>query len=223
MKSLNSYVDHTLLKPTATKEDIQTLCKEAVDHKFYSVCVNSCYVGLARLELKDSTVKICSVVGFPLGAMSTQAKVEEANGALYDGADEIDMVMNIGFFKSQDYQAVLKDIQGVKNLMPNKVLKVIIETCYLEDFEITKATELVIEAGADFVKTSTGFGPRGASLHDIKLIKSVIRPEDKIKIKASGGIRDSKSALEYINLGVDRLGTSSGIAIMSNQTSKSDY
>lgn len=223
MKSLNSYVDHTLLKPTATKEDIQTLCKEAVDHKFYSVCVNSCYVGLAKLELKDSTVKICSVVGFPLGAMSTQAKVEEANGALYDGADEIDMVMNIGFFKSQDYQAVLKDIQGVKNLMPNKVLKVIIETCYLEDFEITKATELVIEAGADFVKTSTGFGPRGASLHDIKLIKSVIRPEDKIKIKASGGIRDSKSALEYINLGVDRLGTSSGIAIMSNQTSKSDY
>ncbi|GAA4282265.1 deoxyribose-phosphate aldolase [Gaetbulibacter aestuarii] len=223
MKSLNSYIDHTLLKSTATKQDIQILCKEAIDNQFFSVCLNSCYVALAKSELSDSAVRVCSVVGFPLGAMSSQAKIEEANGALYDGADEIDMVMNIGLFKSQDYKAVVKDIQGVKNLMPDRVLKVIIETCYLKDFEITKASELVIEAGADFIKTSTGFGPRGASIHDIKLIKSVIRPEDRIKIKASGGIRDSKTAMEYIDLGVDRLGTSSGIAMMSNQTSNSDY
>ena len=223
MTGLNKYIDHTLLKSTATKQDIETLCKEAVDHKFYSVCVNSCYVSLAKSALGTSETKICSVIGFPLGAMSSQAKVEEANGALYDGADEIDMVMNIGFFKSEDYKAVIKDIQNVKNLMPDRVLKVIIETCYLKDFEITKAAELVIEAGADFVKTSTGFGPRGASIHDIQLIKSVIRPEDQIKIKASGGIRDAKTAMEYISMGVDRLGTSSGIAIMSNQTSKLDY
>ncbi|MFH4968899.1 deoxyribose-phosphate aldolase [Gaetbulibacter sp. M240] len=223
MPSLNNYIDHTLLKPTASRNDIIALCKEAKEYQFHSVCVNSCYVGLAKSELSGSSIRVCSVVGFPLGAMNTVAKVEEARRAIHDGAHEIDMVFNIGFFKSQDYQAVINDISEVKKLMPHAILKVIIETCYLKDFEITKASELVIKAGADFIKTSTGFGSRGASIQDIELIKKAIQPKDKVKIKASGGIRDPKTALEYITLGVDRLGTSSGIAIVSNQISNSDY
>ena len=223
MPALNKNIDHTLLKPTASKNDIIALCKEAKEYQFHSVCVNSCYVSLAKSELSGSSIRVCSVVGFPLGAMSPRAKTEEARNALRDGANEIDMVMNSGFFKSQDYQAVIHDISEVKKLMPNAILKVIIETCYLEDSEITKASELVIKAGADFIKTSTGFGPRGASIKDIELIKKAIQPKDQVKIKASGGIRDAKTAMEYIALGVDRLGTSSGIAIVSNQISNSDY
>tara|TARA_R110000868_G_scaffold302731_1_gene563294 strand:- start:627 stop:1295 length:669 start_codon:yes stop_codon:yes gene_type:complete len=215
MKLLNNYIDHTLLKATATKNDIIKLCTEAKEYNFYSVCVNSCYVALAKSELNNTNVKACSVIGFPLGAMSTKAKVDEAKTAINNGADEIDMVINIGLLKSKDFDGVWKDIEAVKNIMPNHTLKVILETCYLEDLEIIKASELAIQSGADFIKTSTGFGTAGATIHDIKLMKSVAKNE--IKIKASGGIKDTKTALEYINLGVQRLGTSSGIQIITGK------
>lgn len=219
---LNRFIDHTLLKPTATKEDIIQLCKDAKDYKFFSVCVNSCYVGLAKAELINCDVNVCSVIGFPLGAMSTRAKVLETQQALKEGADEIDMVINLGFLKSKDYNAVFNDIEAVKNVMPNKVLKVILETCYLNDDEIIKASELAIQSGADFIKTSTGFGTRGATINDVKLMKSVAE-NSNVKIKASGGIRDYKTAMEFINLGVERLGVSSGIAIMNGEQAESDY
>ena len=217
MKLLNSYIDHTLLKPTATKSDIVKLCKEAKEHKFFSVCINSCYVALAKSELENSKVKVCSVIGFPLGAMNTQAKVEEAKSALANGADEIDMVINVGLLKSKDFDAVWNDIESVKKIMPDNILKVILETCYLEEDEIIKASELAIQSGSDFIKTSTGFGTGGATIHDVKLMKSVAK--NNAKIKASGGIKDAKTALEYINIGVERLGTSSGIAILTNDKS----
>lgn len=222
MRLLNTYIDHTLLKPTATKSDIIKLCNEARVYHFFSVCVNSCYVALAKSELEKSKVKVCSVIGFPLGAMSTQAKVEEAKSALKAGADEIDMVINIGLLKSKDFDAVWKDIEAIKKIMPHNILKVILETCYLEELEIIKASELAIQSGADFIKTSTGFGTEGATIHDVKLIKSVAN--NNAKIKASGGVKDTKTALNYINLGVDRIGTSSGIAIVTNgKSSNSNY
>lgn len=218
---LNKFIDHTLLKPTATTSDIINLCKEAKEHNFYSVCVNSCYVKLAKKELKNSDIKICSVVGFPLGAMSAKAKVFEAKRAIKDGADEIDMVINIGLLKSKKYRSVEKEIRAIKKSIQKKVLKVILETCYLSEEEIVKASKLALKAKADFIKTSTGFGSRGASIEDIKLMKSVAG--DKMKIKASGGIKDGKTAMEFIELGVGRLGTSSGIALVSNKKSESDY
>jgi deoxyribose-phosphate aldolase len=219
---LNNYIDHTLLKPFASKEDIVKLCKEAIHYNFYSVCVNSGFVKLAKSELKNSSIKVCSVISFPLGAMSTKAKVFEAQQALKEGADEIDMVINIGFLKSKDFDAVWKDIEAVKKIMPNQVLKVILETCYLDDIEIIKASELAVQSGADYIKTSTGFGTRGATLHDVELMKSVTQ-NSNTKIKASGGIRDYKTAMEFINRGVERLGVSSGIAIINGEVSNSDY
>ena len=216
---LNKYIDHTLLKATATKNDIIKLCQEAKAHQFFSVCVNSCYVSLAKKELLGTDIKICSVIGFPLGAMSTNTKVQETKQALLDGADEIDMVLNIGFLKSKDFDAVSEDIEAVKKEMPNRTLKVILETCYLEDYEIIKASELAIKSGADFIKTSTGFGTGGATIKDITLMKGVIK-NDATKIKASGGIRDTKTALEYINIGVDRIGTSNGITIVTGGVSE---
>ncbi|WNH10757.1 deoxyribose-phosphate aldolase [Thalassobellus suaedae] len=217
MKLINKYIDHTLLKATATKNDIIQLCNEAIEYQFYSVCVNSCYVTLAKQVLQDTSIKICSVIGFPLGAMSTTAKVAETKQAILDGADEIDMVLNIGLLKSKDFDAVWKEIETIKNIIPHHTLKVILETCYLEDLEIIKASELALQSGADFIKTSTGFGTGGASIHDVKLMKHIAK--DEAKIKASGGIKNLKTALEYINLGVDRIGTSSGIAIVSGNTS----
>lgn len=218
MKPLNTYIDHTLLKATATKNDIIQLCKEAKKYQFHSVCIHSCYTALAKEQLKNSHVNVCCVVGFPLGAMSTEAKVAETKQALFDGADEIDMVLNIGLFKSHDFDAVSHEIKAIKNCMPTKILKVILETCYLDELEIIKASELAIQSGADFIKTSTGFGTGGATIHDVKLMLQVAN--GKVKAKASGGIKDYKTALEYINLGVERLGTSSGISIVTGQTSE---
>jgi deoxyribose-phosphate aldolase len=218
---LNRYIDHTLLKPSATKTDIITLCDEAKEHQFFSVCVNSSNVKLAVKQLKDTKVKVCAVIGFPLGAMSTKAKVFEAKQALKDGADEIDMVLNIGALKSEAYNKVKKDIKKVKKIMPKKILKVILETCFLSDDEIRIACKLALEAGADFIKTSTGFGTGGATIHHVELMKSVAA--DKMKIKASGGIKDTETALKYIKLGVSRLGTSSGVSIVSGLISKEDY
>ena len=219
---INQYIDHTLLKPTTTKADIIQLCQEAKQYHFFSVCVNSCYVNLAKTTLQESNVKVCAVIGFPLGAMSTQAKVCETQQALSEGADEIDMVMNIGALKSKDFDFVWKEIEAVKNVMPNNILKVILETCYLEELEIIKASELAVQSGADFIKTSTGFGTRGATIHDVNLMKSIAQ-HSKTKIKASGGIRDYKTAKAFIDIGVERLGVSSGISIVNGTTSKSDY
>lgn len=216
MNSLNTYIDHTLLKATATEQDIINLCNEAKTYQFFSVCVNSCYVSLAKAELENSNVKVCSVIGFPLGAMSTKAKVEETKQALKDGADEIDMVLNVGFLKSKNFDAVWQDIEAVKQVMPHNTLKVILETCYLEEIEIIKASELAINSGADFIKTSTGFGTGGATIHDVKLMKSVAE-KCNVKIKASGGIRDTKTAKAYIEAGAERIGTSNGIAIVTGQ------
>lgn len=221
MKNLNQYIDHTLLKATATENDIIQLCKEAIQHQFYAVCVNSCYVALAKNELRGSNVKVCSVVGFPLGAMSAQAKVMEANKAIVEGADEIDMVLNIGLLKSENFDAVWKEIEAVKNAIGSNILKVILETCYLNKPEIIKASELALLSGADFIKTSTGFGTGGATIEDVKLMKSVVK--DQAKVKASGGIKDRVTALEYIALGAERIGTSSGIAIVTNKNTNNEH
>lgn len=218
---LNNYIDHTLLKPTATTDDIIQLCEEAKSYNFFAVCVNSCYVKLAKKELKKTGVKVCSVVGFPLGAMSTKAKVYETKKALKDGADEIDMVINVGYLKSKDYKKVYKDIRAIKKVLPKNTLKVILETCYLDDEEITKASELALKAKADFIKTSTGFGTGGATIDAVKLMKAVAG--DNMKVKASGGIRDAETAQQYIDLGVERLGVSAGIAIVNGEKTDSDY
>ncbi len=212
---LSKYIDHTLLKATATESDIIQLCKEAKKYKFYAVCVNSCYVELCKSLLQNSTVKIACVVGFPLGAMDTLAKINETKGALILGADEIDMVINIGFLKDKKYDLVGDEIKKIKKIVGNKILKVIIETCYLTDEEKKKATELTINAGADFVKTSTGFGTAGATLEDIELMKNIT--QNKIQIKASGGIRDYETAIKYIEKGVTRIGTSNGIQIVTGE------
>lgn len=214
MKKLNKYIDHTQLKAFATPDEIKELCEEAINHDFYAVCVNGCYVSLAKEELKNSSVKIASVVGFPLGAMSTASKVAEAKEAVKDGADEIDMVINIGWLKAGELDKVEQDIAAVKKAIGDKVLKVIIETCYLTAKEKKTACELSLNAQADFVKTSTGFGTGGATIEDVKLMRQVVG--DKLQVKASGGIRNTKTAKEYIEAGTDRIGTSSGIAIVNN-------
>jgi deoxyribose-phosphate aldolase len=200
------YIDYTLLKATATPADIEKLCKEALEYGFYSVCVNSGYVPLAAEQLKGSKVKVCTVVGFPLGAMSTQAKLYETSVALSQGAQEIDMVLNVGLFLSGNVAKVLDEIALLKQETGDRVLKVIIETCYLNDEQKRLASQVCVDAGADFVKTSTGFGTGGATLADVQLIREVVG--DHAKIKASGGIRDKQTALQYISLGVDRIGAS---------------
>ena len=200
------YIDYTLLKATATPADIEKLCKEALEYGFYSVCVNSGYVPLAAEQLKGSKVKVCTVVGFPLGAMSTQAKLYETSVALTQGAQEIDMVLNVGLFLSGNVAKVLEEIALLKQETGDRVLKVIIETCYLNDEQKRLASQVCVDAGADFVKTSTGFGTGGATLADVELIREVVG--DHAKIKASGGIRDKQTALQYISLGVDRIGAS---------------
>lgn len=200
------YIDYTLLKATATPADIEKLCKEALEYGFYSVCVNSGYVPLAAQLLKDTDTKVCTVVGFPLGAMSTQAKLYETSVALTQGAQEIDMVLNVGLFLSGNVAKVLDEIALLKQETGDRVLKVIIETCYLNDDQKRLASQVCVDAGADFVKTSTGFGTGGATLADVELIREVVG--DRAKIKASGGIRDKQTALQYISLGVDRIGAS---------------
>lgn len=212
MIEINKFIDHTLLKATATEADIIELCKEAREYDFFSVCVNSGYVPLAKKQLSNSKVKVCTVVGFPLGAMSTEAKVFEAEQALKDGAEEIDMVINLGELKSKNLTKVEEEIAAIKKAIGDKVLKVIIETCYLTPQEIVIASELAVKAKADFVKTSTGFGPDGAKMESIELMKRGIN--GSAKIKASGGIKNLDTALSYIEAGVERIGTSSGVSIV---------
>lgn len=211
---INKYIDHTILKAVATELDIKKLCKEAKENNFYSVCINSSYVKLASAELQGSDVKVCSVIGFPLGAMSKEAKIFEATQCIKDGATEIDMVINIGFLKSGKYIEVEKEIREIKNSIGKNILKVIIENCYLTDDEKKIVTEIVLKAGADFVKTSTGFGTGGATLEDLKLMKEIVK--DKIEIKAAGGVKDIETAIEFLNAGVTRLGTSSGVQLVTS-------
>lgn len=216
MINLEKYIDHTLLKPTATFNEIEKLCQEAIDYQFFSVCVNSGYVPFAKQILKNTDVKVCSVVGFPLGAMSPLAKIYETSQALKDGADEIDMVMNVGYFKTGQIAKVLDEITQIKRETDKKILKVILETCFLSDEQKKLACQVCVDAGADFVKTSTGFGSGGATPQDVILMRDIVA--GKAKVKASGGIRDQKTVLEYIALGVERIGTSNGIAIVKGET-----
>ena len=213
MIPLENYIDHTLLKPSATTENIIQLCKEAKKYNFFAVCVNESFVGLAKRELANSNIKIVAVVGFPLGATSPSIKVLETKTCINNGADEIDMVINVGMLKSKDFKYVENEILAVKNEVGNRVLKVIIETCYLTNEEKKTACKLAMNAGADFVKTSTGFGSNGATTIDILLMKEVVN--EQLKIKASGGISDKETALNFISMGVSRIGTSSGIKIVT--------
>ena len=209
---LNKYIDHTILKATASSSDVQKLCEEAIEHEFYSVCVNGCYVADAKHLLQGTDVKVAAVVGFPLGAMTTVSKVFEAKEAVENGASEIDMVINVAKLKDGEIDYVENEIRLIKEAIGDNVLKVIIETCYLTDEEKVKACELSLVAKADFVKTSTGFGTGGATYEDVKLMKSVVG--DNAKVKASGGVRDKETAQKYVDLGAERLGTSSGIDII---------
>lgn len=211
---LNKMIDHTLLKPEARKEQILKLCEEAREYDFKSVCVNPAWISVCKEALKDSDVLICTVIGFPLGANTTECKVFEAKDAIAKGASEIDMVLNIGLLKSQDRESVKSDIHAVATAAHEggAILKVILETCLLNKEEIQQASLLAKEAGADFIKTSTGFSTAGAKVEDIKLMRETVGKG--MGVKASGGIRDWKTAHEMIEAGADRLGVSAGIAIM---------
>lgn len=218
---LARYIDHTLLKPTATESDIVRLCKEARAFDFVAVCVNGCWTATCKQLLKDTQVNVATVIGFPLGAMSTEAKVAEARQAIADGADEIDMVMNIGWFKTGNYAAVEHDIREVKHAIGKQLLKVIIETGFLDNEEKERATDIACKAGADFVKTSTGFGPGGATIEDVVLMKAIA--SGRARIKASGGVKDQAAAIAFIQHGADRIGTSSGVAIVTGAASDKSY
>lgn len=212
---LNKYIDHTNLKAFTTKKDIEKLCKEALENKFETVCVNPYYVSFAKELLKESNVLVCTVIGFPLGMNKSIVKEYEAISAIEDGADEIDMVINIGALKSKDFDYVKKEIEDIRNAIDGKTLKVIIETCYLTEEEIKKATEICNETYVNFIKTSTGFGTKGATKEDIEIIKKY--KNDILEIKASGGIKTYKEALEMINAGATRIGTSNGIEIVNGE------
>lgn len=214
MTELSKYIEHTLLKQDATHADFIKLFDEAKKYNFLGVCVNPLYVSLAKENLKDSDVKIVTVVGFPLGASRSDVKAYEAQKAVEDGADEVDMVLNVTKMKDKDYDFVKKDVETVKKACKDKPLKVILETDLLTDEEIAKACELCVEAKADFVKTSTGFVKNGvgAQAKHVKLMADIVKPHG-MGVKASAGIRDKQKALEMIEAGADRLGTSSGVAI----------
>ncbi|MBD3178177.1 MAG: deoxyribose-phosphate aldolase [Candidatus Latescibacteria bacterium] len=210
---LNRMIDHTILKPEATEQDVIDLCEEGKKYDFWSVVVNTHYVSLAASQVKGSEVKVCSIAGFPLGAVRSAVKAFEAERAVADGADEIDMVLNIGAFKSGRKGLARDDIAGVvKAAGPDTLVKVIIEAAVLTDAEKQEACRLAEEAGAGFVKTSTGFGPPGANPRDVRIMKEAIG--GRIGVKASAGIRTAAAALELIEAGADRIGTSSGVEIM---------
>lgn len=210
----NKLIDHTLLKAVATKQDIIKLCGEAKEYDFASVCVNPANVSLASEILKDSDVRVCTVIGFPLGANTIEIKQAETMDAVNNGATEIDMVINIGKAKEHDYDYILEEIQAVVNAASGFLVKVIIETCYLTDEEKVEVCKMASVAGAQFVKTSTGFGTGGATAHDVKLMRDSILSE--MSVKASGGIRDLKTLEEMVAAGASRIGASSGVQIMND-------
>lgn len=219
---LAELIDHTLLKPEATKEQIDTLCEEAKEYSFFSVCVNSSWVGYCAKKLRGTGVKVCAVVGFPFGAMDRMAKAAETRQALEAGADEIDMVINVGGLKSGNLKLVEEDIRAVVRASRQRtIVKVIIEAALLTDEEKVTVCQIAKSAGADFVKTSTGFAESGATVPDVALMRRTVGP--KMGVKAAGGIRSLEDALAMIAAGATRLGTSSGIAIVTGQKSTSDY
>lgn len=209
---LAKYIDHTLLKADASKEAIRKLCKEAIEYDFKSVCVNSGNIPLCKEELDGSDVLICTVVGFPLGACTTETKVFETKDAIAKGADEIDMVINIGRLKDNDMDYVTEEIRQLKEACGDHILKVIIETCLLTDEEKVRACEAILAAKADFVKTSTGFSTAGATFEDVRLLKETVG--DRCLIKAAGGVRSKDDFLKMIELGANRIGTSSGTKLI---------
>lgn len=209
-------IDHTLLKPEATKEQVKKLCEEAAEYGFHSVCVNSCFVSYCADLLKDTGVKVCTVIGFPLGAMSTQGKAAEAAAAVADGAEELDMVIPIGMIKSGDWEYVKNDIEAVVGAAKDQaIVKVILETCLLTDEEKVKACEICKEAGTAFVKTSTGFSKGGATAEDVALMRKTVGPD--MGVKASGGIRTLDDVKKMVQAGADRIGASAGVAIVKEQ------
>lgn len=212
--SLNKYIDHTILKANATREQVKKLCDEAAEHGFASVCVNSCWVPLCAERLAGTDVNVCTVIGFPLGAMSTAGKAAEAAAAVADGADELDMVINVGWLVAGEDDLVRDDIAAVVAAAKGRCVKVIIETCLLDDEQKAHACELSAEAGATFVKTSTGFSTGGATVHDVVLMAKTVA--GRCKVKASGGIHTAAEAQAMIDVGAERIGTSSGIAIVSD-------
>ena len=222
MKPMNLYIDHTLLKPEATEAEIKKLCAEAKEYHFYSVCVNSSYVELAAMELSVSDTKVCAVVGFPLGAMELNSKAFEADQACLHGATEIDMVIHVGALKEGRFDYVVNDIAAVVSVAAEyeAKVKVILETCLLNREEIIKACQLAVQAGADFVKTSTGFSTGGATVEDVALMRATVG--NRAQVKASGGIRDIEKANEMIAAGADRLGTSASIAIVLGAKASGD-
>ncbi|EGO9238031.1 deoxyribose-phosphate aldolase [Enterococcus faecalis] len=214
---LNRMIDHTILKPEATEAAVQKIIDEAKEYNFFSVCINPCWVAFASEKLADTDVAVCTVIGFPLGANTPEVKAYEAADAIKNGANEVDMVINIGALKSQQYDYVRQDIQGVVDAAKGKALvKVIIETALLTDEEKVKACELAKEAGADFVKTSTGFSTGGAKVADIRLMRETVGPD--MGVKASGGVHNAEEALAMIEAGATRIGASTGVAIVSGAT-----
>lgn len=220
-KAILGMIDHTLLKANAGKQEILKLVEEAKEHSFASVCVNPYWVKLAAEQLKDSDVKVCTVIGFPLGASAPEAKAFETAQAVADGAGEIDMVINIGALKDGDDEAVRSDMAGVVKSAQGKLVKVILETCLLNEEEIVRACRLAVEAGVDFVKTSTGFSTGGATIEAVALMAKTVGPE--FGVKASGGVRSLEDAQAMIRAGATRLGTSAGVAIAQGLASKGDY
>ena len=218
---INQYIDHTLLKPESTQEQIDHLLSEAVEYQFASVCVNPTWVAHCAKTLAGTGVKVCTVVGFPLGANTSSVKAFETKDAIANGADEIDMVINVGQLKSGQYEVVKADIRAVVEASQDKLVKVIIETCLLTNDEKVKACQLAVSAGADFVKTSTGFSAAGATVEDIVLMRETVGPN--IGVKAAGGARSYEDAEAFIEAGATRIGTSSGVAIVSSETVTEGY
>ncbi len=213
--NLAKMIDHTILKPDATKEDVRKLCDEAKKYGFASVCVNQYYTDFVSEQLKGSGVKTCTVVGFPLGAVKPEVKVYETKRAMLEGADEIDMVINVGALKDDDEDLIYHEIKAVVNTAAGRCVKVILETCLLTDKQIDLACHLAVSAGATYVKTSTGFSKGGATVEAVALMKKAVG--NNAKVKASGGIRDYETAMKMVEAGADRIGTSAGVAIIENE------
>ena len=218
---LNQYIDHTILKANATESDVVQLCEEARQHEFFSVCINSAWVPTARKLLAGSPVKVCSVIGFPLGAMSTAAKVFEARQAVADGADEIDMVINIGALKNGEDSQVEEDMREVVRAASGRITKAIFETALLSDDEVVRASRMAKRAGLDFVKTSTGFGPGGATVHHVALMRKTVGRS--MGVKASGGVRDLEGAQAMIAAGATRIGASASVKIVRGEQGADGY
>ena len=220
-KEIARTIDHTLLGAEVSKVEVKEKCAEAREYNFASVCINPDQVALVKEELADSEVKVCTVIGFPLGVNLTETKVAEAKAAVRQGADELDMVMKVGALKEGDYETVRKDIEAVVNAAQGKLVKVIIETCYLTEEQKVRACEIAKEAGADFVKTSTGFGSGGATVEDIVLMRKIVG--EKMGVKASGGIHSLEEAQAMIEAGATRIGASSGVQIIEGSEVSGDY